>query len=150
MTGKMCPCGEQWSNALEFQLAMTRKDDLRRQRRAIIRRKFQQLHLTIRKRGCVPSHWYFLEAMRRLERHGVFRRDVAYIRQLLTEYQDKIFAMECRHIEDWEQRDRTEDRLQYIAIAATLVLAQFDGIGDDGWPTRGMKQAIERLREAVK
>jgi hypothetical protein len=37
-----------------------------------------------------------------------------------------------------------------IDTAARLVISQFDGIGDDAWPTRGMKQAIERLRAATE
>jgi hypothetical protein len=41
------------------------------------------------------------------------------------------------------------EELAELRCAASLVVAQFAEIDDERWPTRGMKQAIERLQATV-
>jgi len=45
---------------------------------------------------------------------------------------------------------RLREELRMLRQTCGLVLAQFDGIGDDSWATMGMRVAIERLRERVE
>lgn len=50
-------------------------------------------------------------------------------------------------------RRRVEDletHVERLTQAAGLVVAQFEGIGDENWPTEGMRLAIERLRAVLE
>lgn len=49
-----------------------------------------------------------------------------------------------RRVEDLEARNTT------LSQAGQLVVAQFAGIGDDKWPTRGMQLAVERLAAVLE
>jgi len=139
MTGNKGTLSLDPNNDLGYRLWFDARFDHRRNHNRIVfkRRRFPNV-----KRGCTPRPWSFPECMRRMRQRETTLRDVRNVQLLVWDKDDTILALDG-------QRIGAQQKTKALRSAAEKVLAQFDGIGDDAWATRGMKQAIERLREVV-